>query len=68
MKTRKILSYSNLIATTSNVIYTGISKDFTKLDIGGLVVTMHRLISDQKYIDKIKEEFIFGGFNTLIKG
>lgn len=68
VKTRKILSYSNLLATTSNVIYTGITKDFTKLDIGGMIVTVYRLINDYNFIRKIKEEFVFGSFDKLIQG
>jgi hypothetical protein len=68
VKTRKILSYSNALATTSNVIYTGITKDFTKLDIGGMIVTVYRLINDYKFIRDVKEEFVFGGFDKLIQG
>lgn len=29
-----------------------------KLDIGGLLVTLHRLFSDVRFITKIKEQFI----------
>lgn len=68
VKTRKILSYSNLMATSSNLIYTCITKDFTKLDIGGMLVTVYRLISDYKFINEVKAEFVFGEFNTLIQG
>ncbi|WLR54629.1 hypothetical protein LC048_19755 [Mesobacillus subterraneus] len=68
VKTRKILSYSNLIASSSNLLYVGVSKDVKKLDIGGLLVTLYRLVSDIEYIQKIKEEFVFGGFNDLIRG
>lgn len=75
VKTRKILSYSNTIASSSNLIYvaitTGISEDTTKLkklDIGGLMVTIHRLITDEKFIREVKEEFVFGGFNKMIQG
>ncbi|MEG0237792.1 hypothetical protein [Cetobacterium sp.] len=64
VKTRKILSYSNLLASTSNVIYVAINayigntKEIRKLDVGGLLVTLYRLISDDKFIHKIKKEFI----------
>lgn len=58
VKTRKILLYSNLIASSSNVIITAISKDIKLLDIGGIIETLHRLVSDTKFITQIKEEFL----------
>ena len=39
-----------------------------QLDIGGLIVTIKRLMSDTEYIRQIKEEFVFGGFNKMIRG
>lgn len=74
VKTRKILSYSNAIASGSNVIYVAINAylgnegAIKKLDIGGIIVTIHRLLSDSEFIRKIKEEFVFGGFNKMIQG
>jgi hypothetical protein len=74
IKTRKILSYSNIIASTSNIIYVAVSAylgnegALKKLDIGGLIVTIYRLLSDSEFIREIKEEFVFGGFNKLIQG
>lgn len=68
VKTRKILSYSNLIASSSNLIYVGISRDVKKLDIGGLAIALYRLISDIEFIQQVKDEFVFGGFNDLIQG
>ena len=74
VKTRKILSYSNLISSASNIIWVGgnavagneaVWKD---LDIAGIIVTMYRLITDTKFIQSVKEEFIFGGFKNMIKG
>lgn len=58
VKTRKILSYSNAMATSSNIIYTAITKDFTKLDVGGIGITLYRLITDYSFISKVKYEFI----------
>lgn len=74
VKTRKILLYSNVIASASNVIYVALGvtsgnvKVVQKLDIGGLMVTLYRLITDSKFIDEIKEEFIFGSFKKMIQG
>lgn len=39
-----------------------------QLDIGGLIVTIKRLMSDAEYIRQIKEEFVIGGFNKMIQG
>ena len=72
VRTRKILSYSNLIATASNLIAvavteavaactknTELAKQGLKyIDIGGLLVTCYRLISDYNFIKKIKTEFL----------
>lgn len=74
VRTRKIIMYSNLIATGSNVIWVGANMMAGKegavkqLDIGGLIVTINRLMSDTEYIRKIKEEFVLGGFNRMIRG
>lgn len=68
VKTRKILSYSNFLASSSNVIYTAITRDLTKLDVGGMIVTVYRLITDYKFIREVKEEFVFGTFHKLIEG
>lgn len=74
VKTRKIVMYSNIIASTSNVIWVGGNMiagnegAIKELDIGGLIVTLHRLMTDTKFIRQVKEEFIFGGFNKMIQG
>lgn len=74
VKTRKIIMYSNLIASTSNVIWVGGNmvagneSAIKDLDIGGLIITLQRLMTDTKFIRQVKEEFIFGGFNKMIQG
>lgn len=74
VKTRKIVMYSNVIATGSNVLWVGgnmLAGNETaigQLDIGGLMVTIKRLMDDTEYIRQIKEEFVFGGFNKMIQG
>lgn len=62
VKTRKILLYSNIISSTSNIIYTSIT-EINNLDLGGLLVTLYRIISDVSYITKIKKEFIENELN-----
>ena len=74
IKTKKIIMYSNVIASASNVIEVGIKMALDDklaikdLDIGGLIVTIHRLLTDTKYIHAIKEEFVISEFNKLIRG
>lgn len=68
VRTRKILSYSNLVATSSNLAIVLITKDMKKLDLGGLAVTIYRLITDARFIRQVKEEFIFGSYNNMIMG
>jgi hypothetical protein len=58
VRTRKILLISHMIASSSNIIYCVIMKNPKKLDIGGLLVTVVRLFSDIRFINKIKKEFI----------
>lgn len=66
--------YSNAIATGSNVLWVGGNmlagneRAIKQLDIGGLIVTIKRLMNDTEYIRQIKEEFIFGDFNKMIQG
>lgn len=73
-KTRKILMYSNVISSASNLVYTGISvyatgpKAWKNLDIGGLAVTLYRMISDTKFIYRVQEEFLEKEFHKLIQG
>lgn len=74
VRTRKILSYSNVIASSSNLIFVGVNgavgnKDAIKnLDIGGLLVTCYRVASDAKFIVSAKQEFIERKFFELIDG
>lgn len=74
VRTRKIIMYSNVIATGSNVLWVvgnmaaGNETAIKQLDIGGLIVTLKRLMTDTEYIRQIKEEFVLGGFNKKIQG
>jgi hypothetical protein len=59
-RTRKVLIYSNVIATSSNIAVSCITENPKQLDIGGLLVTVSRLFSDIRFITKLKKEFITG--------
>lgn len=68
VRTKKIMMYSNVIASTSNIIYTAISKDLTKLDLGGILVTLYRITTDLKFISEIKKEFLEEEFYKIVMG
>ena len=58
IRTRKIILYSNLFATSSNVIYTGLTGNMKDFDFAGFAITAYRLFSDTNFTDKIKYEFL----------
>jgi hypothetical protein len=68
VRTRKILSYSNIIASASNIIAVAVTKDMSKLDIGGLLVTLYRIASDTAFISKVKQEFLEKEFYNTVMG
>lgn len=68
VRTRRILSYSNALATGSNVLVVACTQDISKLDFGGLLVTLHRLVSDYKFIHEIKRDFLQNEFYKMIVG
>ena len=58
IRTRKILMYSNIIDSSSNVIAICITKNPKKLDVGVLIVTLSRMFTDIRFISRVKQEFI----------
>lgn len=68
IRTRKILSYSNLLATGSNIVVTSITKKMTQFDIGGMLVTLYRLVSDYRFINEVKREFLEKEFYKQVVG
>ncbi len=80
VRTRRVVTYSNVIATASNILAVGVAagigagmgseelvrKSLRKLDIGGFLVTIYRLINDKKFIDELKQEFILNNFEKLV--
>ena len=58
VRTRKILNYSNLMASGSNVIVSAVTQDARKLDVGGMLVTLTRIVSDYSFIHEIKKDFL----------
>ena len=66
VRTRKILLISNAIASTSSVINTCITKNPKNLDIGSLLATLTHLITDTRFIARIKQEFIENEINKRL--
>ena len=75
VKTMKILEYSNIIATGSHTIYKMVElyinknpKTLREIDWGGIIGTIMLIISNQDVKRRIKEEFIYGGFEKMLMG
>lgn len=78
VRTRKILLISNTVASSANIIYTGIVAGvsayagdaasayaaLSKLDVGGILITLKHLLSDGRVIAKIKDDFIQNAINS----
>lgn len=58
VRTRKILTYSNTLSSIINVGYVGATRNVKKLDVGGIMVTLWRLLNDKEEIRKIKRDFV----------
>lgn len=64
VRTRKIISYSNTIASVSNVLYVAIAtylgdtKAVNKLDVGGILVAIVTVLRNGKIQQEIYEEFM----------
>ena len=66
-RTKKIILYSNTIVTSSQLVTTLLTKNLKKLDVGGLVMTLNRLLFDHRFMLKIQEEFIQTPLNEGLK-
>lgn len=58
VRTRKIIIYSGLIASTSNVIASAVTPLIAKLDVGGLIVSITNLFHNTAFIEKVRDEFV----------
>lgn len=73
VKTKKIVTYSNLVASSINLgqcgfhLYKGdIERAIETLDLGGLCVTIYSLIKNTEFINKVRHEFVIGEFESDI--
>ena len=75
VRTRRIISISNSIASSSNVIYAAVRAYVTEnvlegirvLDIGGIIETTHRLIADISFRSEIKMEYLKDQWSNHVK-
>ena len=68
VKTRKILSYSHIVSSSTNLAVVLGTKNSKLLDIGGIGVTIYNLINSKKFIRQVKRDFINGKYEEIIMG
>jgi len=73
VRTRRILLYSNLLATSSNVIVSAVSQYFGGngqqfVDWGGYLNTLRHIVFDTKFIYEVKRDFLKNELYDLIVG
>jgi len=73
VRTRKILLYSNLLASSSNIIVSAISQYFggngqQLIDWGGYINTLRHIVFDTKFIYEVKKDFLKNELYDLIVG
>lgn len=66
VKVKKILSMSDVMAFSSNILYVALTKNMEKMDIGGFTVTFITLLHSGDFIKKMKQEYIRNEFETLV--
>lgn len=68
VRTRKILLYSNSIASASTIVNACITSNPKNLDIGSLLNTVTHLFTDIRFIQQIKQEFLEKEFYNIVMG
>lgn len=73
VRTRRILLYSNLLATTSNIIVSLLGEylgaDTSRfIDWGGYLNTLRHIVFDTKFIMEVKRDFLKNELYSLITG
>lgn len=67
VKTKKIIMYSNIISSVTNIAAVGISKNLNLLDLGGIGVAIYETITSVKFRKKVKREFILGRYDEMFE-
>lgn len=75
VRTRRIIDISNSIALAANIAYVGVDTyknggivDLRKLDVGGMIVTIHRLVTDASFIKEVKETYLENEWIKTVTG
>ena len=66
VKVKKILSMSDIMASSSNILFVALTKNMAKLDLGGFAVTMITLLHSRDFIKKMKQEYIRNEFEAVV--
>lgn len=67
IRTRKILCISNALSSAGNLAYVFGSQDASKLDAGGLLVSLYRLFSDVRFMTRVKQSFIEAEMDKVLE-
>ena len=66
IRTRKIICYSNVIASSINLAEVGITKNYKLLDIGGIANTIFEVVTSLSFKKKIEREFVLGTYDAAL--
>lgn len=66
VRTKKILLYSNTIASLTNAMAVWYSGNPRYLDLGGYAVNLYQLVTSADFIERVRKDFIVGKFDNLI--
>jgi len=65
-RTKKILIYSNAIASITNALAVWYTGNVRYMDLGGYAVALYELVTGVDFIERVRKEFIVGKFDNLI--
>ena len=66
VKTKKIICYSNVIASSINIAEVVRLKSYCLADIGGIANTIYELVTSIKFRKKVKRDFVLGTYNKAL--
>ena len=66
VKTKKIICYSNVIASGINIAEVLATNNYKLLDIGGIANTIYEVVTSVKFMKKVKRDFIFGEYDAAL--
>jgi predicted GTPase len=68
VRTKKILMYSNLIASGTNALVVAFTENTKLMDLGGYAVALYELVTSVDFIERVRRDFITGEFDKLVNG